>query len=81
MAIGQLISVKMKPDDMQRAEVQAFRCGSRPHETPLADWIKNHSAAQITGGCKVWLYRLDLRRQRFARGLPRELLHGQNKLH
>jgi hypothetical protein len=57
--IGEFIPFKMKPEDMQLADVQTFHCGSEPHETPLADWIKNESAAQITGGCKVWLYRLD----------------------
>src|SRR5262249_24211559 len=33
-------------------------CGSKPHETPLAEWIKLHSAEEIARGNKVWLYRL-----------------------
>lgn len=40
-----------------RADVQAFRCGKKPHETPLAEWIKFHSAGHMGSGTKVWLYR------------------------
>lgn len=58
MAAVRLIPVRMKRADMHLPEVQGFRCGTKPHETPLADWIKFHSAAHIAGGCKVWLYRL-----------------------
>lgn len=47
MASDVLIPVKMKQEDMHRPEVQAFRCGSKPHETPLAKWIKVHSASMI----------------------------------
>jgi ribosomal protein S18 acetylase RimI-like enzyme len=53
-----LIPVKMKKDDMQLADVQAFRCGSKPHEKPLEEWIKRHSAEHIASGYRVWLYRL-----------------------
>ncbi len=59
MPIHKIIPIKMKKDDMNLDDVQAFRCGSKPHETPLADWIKKHSADQIRGGTKVWLYRLE----------------------
>ena len=58
MTADKLIPVKMKKDDMNRADVQAFRCGLKPHEKPLAEWIKVHSTAAIAGGNKVWLYRL-----------------------
>lgn len=54
-----LVPVRMKRDDMALEEVQSFNCGSKDHERPLADWIKSESAAQIAGGCKVWLYRLE----------------------
>ena len=46
----------MKRADMSRADVQAFRCGSKPHETPLAEWLKVHSAERIRCGYKIWLY-------------------------
>ncbi|MBL8797983.1 MAG: hypothetical protein JNM56_29060 [Planctomycetia bacterium] len=42
---------------MKRPDVQAFRCGTGSHETPLAEWIKVHSAEHIACGTKVWLYR------------------------
>jgi hypothetical protein len=58
MASERLVPCKMKQDDMGREDVQAFRCGSKPHETPLAEWIKLHSAEAIRRGNKVWLYRL-----------------------
>jgi len=58
MAAHKLVPVRMKQADMNRADVQAFRCGSKPHETPLAVWIKSHSADEIRRGNKVWLYRL-----------------------
>jgi len=38
-------------------DVQAFRCGLEPQETPLAEWIKLHSASQIGCGYNIWLYR------------------------
>ncbi len=56
MASDKLIPVRMKKDDMNRADVQAFRCGSFPHETPLADWIKNRSAEASSRGTKIWLH-------------------------
>jgi hypothetical protein len=56
MASDILIPVRMKQADMSRADVQAFRCGSRPHEMPLAAWLKVHSAERIRCGYKVWLY-------------------------
>jgi hypothetical protein len=49
----------MKEEHMLLPEVQAFRCGSKPHEIPLAKWIKLHSAEAIARGNKVWLYRLE----------------------
>jgi ribosomal protein S18 acetylase RimI-like enzyme len=58
MALEKLVPVRMKKDDMKRDDVQAFRCGNDPHETPLAEWIKHHSAMHIGCGTKVWLYRL-----------------------
>jgi ribosomal protein S18 acetylase RimI-like enzyme len=58
MASDKLVPVRMKKEDMQLPEVQAFQCGSKPHETPLAEWIKLHSAAAIIRRNKVWLYRL-----------------------
>jgi hypothetical protein len=58
MDIDKLIPVRMKQDDMKLTEIQAFRCGSQPHETPLAEWIKLHSAGAIACRHKVWLYRL-----------------------
>jgi ribosomal protein S18 acetylase RimI-like enzyme len=58
MAIKKLVPVRMKKEDMDRDDVQAFRCGSQPHETPLAQWIKLHSAEAIARRNKVWLYRL-----------------------
>lgn len=59
MASEKLIPIRMKKEDMNRADVQAFRCGSKPHEKPLADWIRLHSYDRIFGGTKVWLYRLE----------------------
>jgi len=56
MAADKLIPVKMREGDMDRPDVQAFRCGSKPHETPLAEWIKVHSAKRIACGYKVWRY-------------------------
>jgi hypothetical protein len=58
MAADKLIPVKMKNEHMDLPEVQTFRCGSKPHETPLAEWIKVHSAERIASGTRVWLYRL-----------------------
>jgi hypothetical protein len=60
MTAGKLIPVKMRSSDVARPDVLAFHCGSAPHETPLADWIKSHAADQIKGGCKVWLYRIGM---------------------
>jgi ribosomal protein S18 acetylase RimI-like enzyme len=59
MTAKKLIPVRMKKEHMGLPEVQAFRCGSKPHETPLAKWIKVHSAEEIVRGDKVWLYRLE----------------------
>lgn len=56
MASDELIPVRMKKADMSRADVQSFRCGSKPHETPLAEWLKLHSAERIACGYKIWLY-------------------------
>jgi ribosomal protein S18 acetylase RimI-like enzyme len=58
MTAIQLIKVRMKEEHMLLPEVQDFRCGSKPHETPLADWIRLHSAAEVRRGNKVWLYRI-----------------------
>lgn len=49
----------MKQADMNRQDVQAFHCGTEPHEEEMSDWIRLHSAAQISSGYKVWLYRLE----------------------
>jgi hypothetical protein len=51
-----LLAVRMKKEDMGRADVQAFRCGKDPHETPLAEWIKVHSAERMGQRHKIWLY-------------------------
>lgn len=59
MGSHRLVPVRMTKADMERTDVQAFHCGDEPHEKPLADWLRLHSADQIKGGCKVWLYRLD----------------------
>ena len=56
MASEILIPVRMKEADMSRDDVQAFRCGSKPHEKPLEEWIKWHSAEAIKRGWKVWRY-------------------------
>ena len=58
MASETLIPVRMKEADMGRADVQAFRCGSEPHEKPLAEWIKWRSAEMIKCRCRFWLYHL-----------------------
>ncbi len=58
MNADKLVPVRMKKGEMLRSDVQGFRCGSQPHETPLADWIKQHAESHIATGCKVWLYRL-----------------------
>jgi GNAT superfamily N-acetyltransferase len=55
-AEDKLIPARMQEADVSRADVQAFHCGSRPHEIPLAEWIKHKSAEQISRGTKVWLY-------------------------
>jgi len=60
MAPDKLIPVRMKEADMDREDVQTFRCGSKPHETPLADWIKIQSADAIRRRWKVWLYYLEI---------------------
>lgn len=59
MAANKLVPVKMKKEHMALPEVQGFRCGSKSHETPLAEWIKKHSDEAIMRGNKVWLYRLE----------------------
>src|SRR5579872_6499830 len=59
MTAKKLIPVKMKEADMNLPEVQEFRCGDKPHETPLAEWIKVRSAEEIHGGKWLWLYRLE----------------------
>jgi ribosomal protein S18 acetylase RimI-like enzyme len=59
MASDTLIHVRMKQEDMNRPDVQAFHCGSKPHETPLADWIKTQAADAIRRRWKVWLYYLE----------------------
>lgn len=56
MAADKLIPVRFKKGDEKRAGVQAFRCGSQPHETPLADWIKNGSVKALSDRKKIWLY-------------------------
>jgi GNAT superfamily N-acetyltransferase len=43
----------------QIGRVQDFVCGTEPHQTPLADWIKNHSLVQLKNGTKIWLYETD----------------------
>ena len=58
MAADKLIPVRMHKEDMLLPEVQAFRCGSKPHEIPLAEWIKTYAAEEITRKGKIWLYRL-----------------------
>lgn len=58
MANNKLIPVRMRKEDIQLPEVQAFRCGIKPHETPLAEWIRIDSADAIARGWKLWLYRL-----------------------
>lgn len=58
MAANKLIPVRMKREQMDLPEVQAFRCGKEPHEKRLAEWIKVRSAEEIRRGCKFWLYRL-----------------------
>jgi ribosomal protein S18 acetylase RimI-like enzyme len=58
MTATKLIPVRMKKEHMLLPEVQAFRCGSKPHEIPLAEWIKVSSAEAIAWGWKVWLYRI-----------------------
>ena len=55
MPANNLIPVKMNEEDMRLPEVRAFRCGTLPHETPLAEWIKVRSAEEIAGGNRVWL--------------------------
>ena len=56
MASEILVKVRMKAADMAREDVQAFRCGSEPHEKPLEKWFRLHSAEAIKRGWKVWRY-------------------------
>ena len=56
MATDKLMPVRMRESDVERQDVQAFRCGSKSHETPLAEWLKVHSAERIACGYKIWLY-------------------------
>jgi ribosomal protein S18 acetylase RimI-like enzyme len=56
MAADKLIPVRFVKGDFERPDVQAFRCGSLPHETPLADWIKTRSVEALSRGTKIWLY-------------------------
>ena len=41
---------------MGRADIQAFRCGELPHETPMAEWIKQDSVLALSRRTKIWLY-------------------------
>ena len=57
MASDILIPVRMTVADMDRYDVQSFRCGTEPHENLLADWLKQQSADAVRRRHKVWLYR------------------------
>jgi hypothetical protein len=37
-------------------KMQEFRCGSLPHQSPLADWIKSHSLAALESKTRIWIY-------------------------
>ncbi len=56
MAAEKLIPVRFQKNHAQRLDVQAFRCGNKPHETPLADWIKNRALEELSFRTKIWLY-------------------------